>query len=42
MDSGVCVVGLMDGSGRGVSASIDPVVWLRLVWPSDGFVVGDY
>jgi hypothetical protein len=39
---GTCIVGLMDGSVRGVSPSIDQTVWCRLLWPNDGFVVGDY
>jgi len=39
---GTCVVGLMDGSVRGVSPNIDQTVWCRLLWPNDGFVVGDY
>ena len=39
---GVCVIGLLDGSVRGASPSIDQTVWCRLLWPQDGFVVGDY
>jgi len=39
---GSCIVGLMDGSVRGVSPSIDQTVWCRLLWPNDGFVIGDY
>jgi len=39
---GVCMVGLMDGSVRGVSPSVDQTTWCRLIWPNDGFVVGDY
>ena len=30
------------GSVRGVPPSIDQTVWCRLLWPNDGFVVGDY
>ncbi len=39
---GVCVVGLMDGSVRGVSPGVDQTAWCRLLWPNDGLVVGDY
>ncbi len=39
---GVCVVGMMDGSVRGVPPSIDQTVWCRLLWPNDGFVIGDF
>jgi prepilin-type N-terminal cleavage/methylation domain-containing protein len=33
---------LMDASTRGVSSSIDPTVWVRLIRPDDGLPVGDY
>jgi prepilin-type N-terminal cleavage/methylation domain-containing protein len=39
---GVCIVGLMDGSVRGVTPSIDQTNWCRLLWPNDSFVIGDY
>jgi hypothetical protein len=39
---GTCTVGLMDGSVRGVTPSVDPVVWVRALWPRDGLVVGDF
>jgi prepilin-type N-terminal cleavage/methylation domain-containing protein len=39
---GVCVVGFLDGSVRGVPPSVDQTVWCRLIWPNDGFVVGDF
>jgi prepilin-type N-terminal cleavage/methylation domain-containing protein len=39
---GVCVVGMMDGSVRGVPPSVDQTVWCRLIWPNDGFVTGDF
>jgi len=39
---GTCTVGLMDGSVRGVTPSIDPAVWVRALWPNDGFPVGDF
>jgi prepilin-type N-terminal cleavage/methylation domain-containing protein len=39
---GVCMVGLMDGSVRGVTPSVDQTVWCRAIWPNDGFVVGDF
>jgi prepilin-type N-terminal cleavage/methylation domain-containing protein len=42
MDAGGCVVGLMDGSVRVVSTNISGNVWVRAIWPRDGFVVGDY
>jgi prepilin-type N-terminal cleavage/methylation domain-containing protein len=37
-----CTVGLMDGSVRGVTPSVDPTVWLRALWPNDGFPVADF
>jgi prepilin-type N-terminal cleavage/methylation domain-containing protein len=37
---GVCVVGVMDGSIRGVSPSISGVTWCRAIWPNDGQVLG--
>jgi prepilin-type N-terminal cleavage/methylation domain-containing protein len=40
MDSGVCQVGMMDGSVRGVSSSVNPTVWVRALWPNDGFPLG--
>jgi prepilin-type N-terminal cleavage/methylation domain-containing protein len=43
MDSSVCVVGMMDGSVKSVSTSVDTVVWVRALWPNDGFPVsGDW
>jgi prepilin-type N-terminal cleavage/methylation domain-containing protein len=39
---GVCVVGLLDGSVRGVSPSVDQTTWCRVLWPNDGLVPGDY
>jgi prepilin-type N-terminal cleavage/methylation domain-containing protein len=39
---GTCTVGLMDGSVRGVTPSVDPVVWVRALWPNGGFPVGDF
>jgi prepilin-type N-terminal cleavage/methylation domain-containing protein len=39
---GVCVVGMMDGSVRGVSPSVDQRAWCRTLWPNDGLVVGDF
>jgi prepilin-type N-terminal cleavage/methylation domain-containing protein len=39
---GTCTVGVMDGSVRGVSPSVDPTVWVRAIWPRDGLVVGDF
>jgi len=39
---GVCLVGLMDGSVRGVNPNIDQTAWCRLLWPNDGLVIGDY
>jgi prepilin-type N-terminal cleavage/methylation domain-containing protein len=39
---GVCVVGLMDGSVRGVTPGVDGTAWCRLLWPNDGLVVGNY
>jgi prepilin-type N-terminal cleavage/methylation domain-containing protein len=40
--TGGTVVALGDGSVRSVSESIDPTVWLRLIRPSDGQVVGEW
>jgi len=42
MDAGGCVVGLMDGSVRGVTSSVNPTTWVRALWPKDGFVVSDW
>ncbi len=39
---GVCVVGLMDGSVRSVTPSVDQKVWCRALWPNDGLVGGDF
>ena len=39
---GVCVVGMMDGSVRGVTPGVDQIVWCRAIWPNDGFVLGDF
>jgi len=41
MDS-VCVVGMMDGSVRAVTPSVDQTAWCRAIWPQDGFVLGDF
>ena len=40
MDSQVCMVGMMDGSVRGVSTGVNPTVWVRALWPNDGFPLG--
>ena len=39
---GVCVVGMMDGSVRGVTPSVDQTAWCRALWPQDGLVPGDF
>jgi hypothetical protein len=39
---GVCIVGLMDGSVRGVSTSVSGQAWVRALWPKDGFVSNDW
>jgi prepilin-type N-terminal cleavage/methylation domain-containing protein len=39
MDSSGCLVGLMDGSVRMVSPSINGRTWVRAIWPNDGFVL---
>lgn len=39
---GVCVIGMMDGSVRGVSPSVNQKAWCRTLWPKDGLVVGDF
>jgi prepilin-type N-terminal cleavage/methylation domain-containing protein len=43
MDSSVCVIGMLDGSVRSITTSIDPIVWVRVLWPKDGFPIsGDW
>jgi prepilin-type N-terminal cleavage/methylation domain-containing protein len=39
---GVCVVGMMDGSVRGVNPSVDQTAWCRALWPNDGLVIGNF
>ena len=39
---GSCTVGMMDGSVRGVTPTVDPTVWVRAIWPRDGFPLGDF
>ena len=39
---GVCVVGMMDGSVRGVTPNVDQTTWCRALWPQDGLVLGDF
>jgi prepilin-type N-terminal cleavage/methylation domain-containing protein len=39
---GVCLVGMMDGSVRGVTPSVNQTAWCRALWPNDGLVVGDF
>ena len=39
---GVCVVGMMDGSVRGVTPSVDQSAWCRALWPNDGLVVSGF
>lgn len=41
MDAGGCVVGLMDGSVRTVSPSVSGAVWVRAIWPRDGFALAN-
>jgi len=36
---GVCIVGMMDGSTRGVTPSVSGTTWVRALWPKDGLVV---
>jgi prepilin-type N-terminal cleavage/methylation domain-containing protein len=35
-----CCVGVMDGSARVVTSSIDGTTWVRAIWPNDGFPNG--
>ncbi len=42
MDSGVCIVGLMDGSVRMVSTSISGQVWVRAIWPNDALSLANW
>jgi prepilin-type N-terminal cleavage/methylation domain-containing protein len=37
MDGGGCIVGLMDGSTRMMTSSISGQLWVRAIWPRDGF-----
>jgi prepilin-type N-terminal cleavage/methylation domain-containing protein len=39
---GVCIVGMMDGSVRGVTPAVDQTAWCRALWPNDGLVVGNF
>jgi prepilin-type N-terminal cleavage/methylation domain-containing protein len=39
---GACVVGLMDGSVRNVTPSVNQTTWARALWPRDGLVLGDF
>jgi hypothetical protein len=39
---GSCIVGMMDGSVRGVNPSVSQTAWCRALWPNDGLVVGDF
>jgi prepilin-type N-terminal cleavage/methylation domain-containing protein len=39
---GVCIVGMMDGSVRGVTPGVDQTAWCRALWPNDGLVVGNF
>jgi hypothetical protein len=40
MEGSVCVVGVMDGSSRLVSSSINGTTWVRALWPNAGFPLG--
>jgi type II secretory pathway pseudopilin PulG len=42
MDSGMCVTAMMDGTVRLVSTSVNGTVWVRAIWPNDGFPVSDF
>ena len=42
MDSSGCLVGMMDGSVRLVSTSVNGTAWVRAIWPNDGFPLGDW
>jgi len=42
MESSICVIGMMDGSVKSISTSVDTVVWVRAIWPNDGFPTGDF
>jgi prepilin-type N-terminal cleavage/methylation domain-containing protein len=39
---GVCIVGMMDGSVRGVTSSVNQTSWCRALWPTDGLVINDF
>lgn len=39
MDAGGCVIGMMDGSVRSVTSSVNGNVWVRALWPRDGLVL---
>jgi prepilin-type N-terminal cleavage/methylation domain-containing protein len=40
LTSGVCLVGLADGSVRGVSQKITQTTWIRAILPNDGEILG--
>jgi type II secretory pathway pseudopilin PulG len=42
MDAGGCVVAMMDGTVRLVQPSISGGIWVRAIWPRDGFPLGDF
>jgi prepilin-type N-terminal cleavage/methylation domain-containing protein len=42
MDAGGCVVAMMDGTVRLVQPSISGNIWVRAIWPRDGFPLGDF
>jgi prepilin-type N-terminal cleavage/methylation domain-containing protein len=39
---GVCIVGMMDGSVRGVTPSVSGSTWVRALWPNGGLPLGDW
>jgi len=42
MDEAGCMVGMMDGSARLISASIEPHTWVRILWPNSGLPPGAF
>ena len=39
---GSCIVGMMDGSVRNVTSSVNQTSWCRALWPNDGLVINDF
>lgn len=42
LSSDGCVISMMDGSVRTVNSNVNATTWVRALWPSDGFPLGDW